>query len=172
MKTGYNRKFKINGGKSVLSLLLLRMVLPLLIFFLIIRSKPKLSLYLFVLTAFVAFLDGFLAKRNKVKSQLRSMLDPFADKMFVNAVAIALFLKGFLPFWVVCVFLVKDSLIILGALFILIKNTKTIFRTNVVDKVAVFIQLFTLFVVLTGRLDYVLIWISIGFVVLSFITTL
>ena len=164
-----HKRFKI---KNPFNLILLRILLAFLVFWSIYSDKNTIGLYFFVFTAFVAFLDGFLAKRNKVKSQLRSMLDPFADKMFVNAVAIALFLKGFLPFWVVCVFLVKDSLIILGALFILIKNTKTIFRTNVVDKVAVFIQLFTLFVVLTGRLDYVLIWISIGFVVLSFITTL
>jgi CDP-diacylglycerol--serine O-phosphatidyltransferase len=131
-----------------------------------------LALYLFVLTAFVAFLDGFLAKKSKIKSQLRSILDPFADKLLINLTALALFLKGILPFWVMTVYLAKDIFVVLGALFILIKNTKTIFRTNVIDKISVFIQIFTLFIILMGYMDYILIWISIGFVILSFITTL
>ena len=74
--------------------------------------------------------------------------------------------------WVVGVYLFKDLLVIFGALFVLVKNTRTTFRTNVVDKVSVFIQMFTLFVVLMGQIDYVLVWISMGFVALSFISTL
>jgi len=92
--------------------------------------------------------------------------------LLINLAVVALFLNGMLPFWVMIVYLVKDLLVIAGALFVLAKNTKTIFRTNAIDKVAVFIQLFTLFVVLMGKTDYVLVWISVGFVILSFITTL
>jgi len=166
------KKFAIKGMKVGLTLILLRIFLSFIVFLLIYSSRNNLALYLFVLTAFVAFLDGLLAKRSKIRSQLRSILDPFADKLLINLAAIALFLKGILPFWIMAVFLAKDLLVISGALFVLIKNTKTIFRSNVIDKVSVFIQIFTLFVILTGRLDYVLIWISIAFVVLSFITTL
>ena len=166
------KRFTIKKLSNIWALILLRILIALIISFLIESSRDKLALYLFVFAAFVAFLDGFLTKRNKVKGQLRSILDPFADKLIINLTAIALFLKGLLPFWVLGIYLVKDLLVILGALFILIKNIKTIFRTNVIDKVAVFIQMFTLFAVLMGRLDYVLVWISIVFVVLSFITTL
>jgi len=163
------KKFKLRRG---FNLILLRILLAFIVFLSILFEGGKISLYLFVLAAFVAFLDGFLAKRNKVRGQLRSILDPFADKLLVNLTAIALFFKGVLPLWVMLVFLIKDMVVIFGALFILIKNTKTMFRTNVIDKVAVFIQLFTLFIVLMGRLDYILVWISIGFVVVSFVTTL
>ncbi len=154
------------------TLLLLRFLLTLLVFLTLFLDRSNVALYLFILTAFVAFFDGFLAKRNKVRSQLRSILDPFADKFFINLTAIALFFKGILPFWVMFVFLIKDLLLVFGALFMLIKNAKTVFRTNVIDKIAVFIQLFTLFLILNGRVDYVLIWISAIFVVLSFVTTL
>jgi len=163
------RRFRIG---NIFTLIWLRILFSLIIFLLIFSGRNKIALYLFVLTAFVAFLDGFLAKRIKARSQLRSILDPFADKMLINLAAIALFFNGMLPFWVMIVYLLKDLLVILGGLFVLIKNTKTIFRTNAIDKVSVFIQIFTLFVILMGYLDYVLIWISIGFVILSFITTL
>ncbi len=164
------KRFRIK--KNIFTLILLRILLTLIIFLSISVGMNKIALYIFVLTAFVAFLDGFLAKRNKTRSQLRSILDPFADKLLINLTAIALFSKGLLPLWIMAIYLVKDLLVIFSALFILIKNTKTIFRSNVIDKIAVFIQIFTLFIILTGRLDYVLVWISIGFVILSFITTL
>ena len=142
------KRFKIK--KVGFTLIWLRVFLALIIFSLIFSGRDRIALYLFVLTAFVAFLDGFLTKRNRIRSQLRSILDPFADKLLINLVAIALFLKGMLPFWVMVVYLVKDLIVVVGALFVLSKNAKTIFRTNVIDKVSVFIQMFTLFVVLMG----------------------
>ncbi len=158
--------------KKRFTLILLRILLALIIFLLIFFDGDMLALYLFILTASVAFLDGFLAKRNKIRSQLRSILDPFADKLLINLTAVALFLKGMLPSWVVIIYLAKDIFVVLGALVILIKNTKAIFRTNVIDKVSVFIQIFTLFTILMGYMDYVLVWTSIAFVIFSFITTL
>ncbi len=162
--------FKGRGGG--LTLTLLRILLAFIVFLLIYSSDNDLALYLFVLTAFVSFLDGFLAKRNNSKSQLRSMLDPFADKLLINLVAVTLFFKGFLPFWVMAVYLSKDLMVVFGAIWILSQNTKTIFRMNVIDKISVFIQTFTLLTVLMGYLDPVLLWVSVGFVVLSFIVTL
>ncbi|MBW2975510.1 CDP-diacylglycerol--serine O-phosphatidyltransferase [Candidatus Woesearchaeota archaeon] len=162
----------MKGRKSSLTLMLLRILLSFIVFILIYNSRKRLSLYLFVLTAFAAFLDGFLAKRGKSRSHLRSIVDPFADKLLINLAAIALFLKGLLPFWIMIIYLSKDLLVVCGALFVLIKNAKTTFRTNVIDKISVFIQLFTLFTVLMGHLDYVLVWISVVFVVVSFIVTL
>lgn len=166
------KRFAIERIKVGSTLIFLRIFLSFIIFLLIRSSRNKLALYLFVLTAFAAFLDGFLAKRNKAISQLRPILDPFSDKLLINLTAIALFLKGTLPFWVMGIYLLKDLLVVSGALFVLIRNTKTIFRANVIDKVSVFIQMFTLFTALIGRLDYVLVWISIGFVVVSFVVTL
>lgn len=167
-----HKKFAIKTIRVGPTLILLRILLSFIVFLLIYSFRNKLALYLFVLTAFVAFLDGSLSKRKGVRSQLRFILDPFSDKLLINLVAIALFLKGVLPFWIMVLYLVKDLLIIFGALFVLIKNTKTIFRSNVIDKVSVFIQMFTLLVFLMGRPDYVLVWISVVFVILSFITTL
>lgn len=154
-----------------LSLLLFRVLLALIVFAALLLGNDV-ALHLFVLTAFVAFLDGFIAKKSKVVSQIRSIIDPFADKLLVNLAAVALFLKGILPLWVMLVFVVKDALVVIGGFFVLIKNSKTMFRTNVIDKIAVFMQLFTLFFAIMGRVDYVLVWISVVLLVASFIATL
>jgi CDP-diacylglycerol--serine O-phosphatidyltransferase len=165
-------KLRRRTKKRNIALILLRIILSFIIFTLIINNRKNLALYLFGLTAFVSFLDGFLAKKNKIRTQLSSILDPFADKVFVNLVAIALFFDGNLPYWVMALFLIKDLLVVIGALLHLLKNIKVIFKSNAIDKVSVFIQLFTLFTILMGRLDYILIYISVAFAVLSFLSTL
>lgn len=167
-----NRRFAIKGMKNFLTLIWLRVFFSFIVFSLIFSGREEIAIYIFVLTAFVAFLDGFLAKRNNLRSQLRSILDPFADKLLINLVAVALFFNGMLPFWVMVVYLLKDVSVVFGALFVLVKNTKIIFRANVIDKVSIFIQMLTLFIILIGRLDYALIWISIVFVAFSFVVTL
>ncbi len=163
------KRFSIRNG---LTFVYLRIVLSFIVFLLIINSWNDLALYLFTLTSLLAFFDGFLAKKNKINSQLRSILDPFADKLLVNLAAIALFFQGILPFWIMVVFLVKDASIILGAIVVLIKNIKTTFRSNVIDKVAVFFQIVALFSVLMGRLDYILVWVAVIFVIFSSLITL
>jgi len=155
--------------KNGFDFLLLRILLSIIVFLLI---PHELALYLFVFTGLVAFLDGFLAKRDRIRSQLRSILDPFADKLLVNLTAIALYFNGMIPLWLMLVFLVKDMIMVVGAIAVMINNSKTIFRSNVIDKFAVFIQLLTLFVILTGKIDYVLVGISVTMVAFSLILTI
>lgn len=166
------KRFKLKGVGNGFTLILLRILLSPIVFWLIRSSRIKLAIFLFVLTAFADFFDGFLAKRNNNRSQLRPIFDPFAEKLLINLTAAALFLKNMLPFWVMAIYMAKDIIVVCGAIFVLARNTKTIFRSSVIDKISVFIQMFTLFAVMIGYIDYALIWISVVFAALSFVTTL
>jgi len=157
--------------KRGLTLVFLRILLAAIIFSVVMSSKDELALYLFGLAAFAAFIDGFLAKKNRTESQLRTIFDSLADKLLVNLIAIALFLKGALPLWVMTIYLAKDAVIIIGALMLLLRNTKTIFSPNAIDKISLFAQVFTLFIILLGYLDYVLVWLSVILVIASLIST-
>src|SRR3989338_7642781 len=159
-------------SKRRLTLLMLRLLLPFIVSLLIYASRKELAVYLFVITAFASFFDGLLAKKNNQRTQLRSILDPFADKLFIALTAFILFYKGLFPFWAMIVFLSKDAIVVLGGLFVLIKNNKVLFKTNVIDKITVFIQLFTLFLFLIEKPDYILLLLSVLLLSVSFITTL
>jgi CDP-diacylglycerol--serine O-phosphatidyltransferase len=163
------KRFKI---KNILTITLFRIILAVIISSIIYFNKQNIALYLFVLAAAISFMEGLLVKKNKIKSHLRSILDPFADKLLINIVAISLFLKGQFPYGVMIAYLTKDLIVTIGGLSILIKNIKTTFKTNAIDKIAVFIQLLTLLTVLMGRLDYILIWTSIVLITISLISTL
>ena len=77
VKKKAKRRFKIG---HTFNLIILRFLLSFLVFFSILLDELRVAIPLFVLTAFVAFLDGFIAKKHKIKSQLRGILDPVADK--------------------------------------------------------------------------------------------
>jgi CDP-diacylglycerol--serine O-phosphatidyltransferase len=168
LKSMGRRRLKVRG----LTLILLRIILALIVFLLILNSMGNIAFYLFILTVLADFLDGFLAKKDRVKGQLRSILDPFSDKLLVNLTAVGLYMMGGFPIWAAAAYLAKDLIVVSGGLYVLIKNAKTVFRSNVMDKVAIFIQLLTLFVALMAKPDYTLIWISIAFAAISFVSTI
>ena len=60
--------------------------------------------------------DGFLAKRFGWQSRLGSLLDPIADKMMLGLAMLGLWLVAMLPAWLVGLVLVRDLVIVAGAL--------------------------------------------------------
>lgn len=60
--------------------------------------------------------DGFLAKRFGWQSRLGSLLDPIADKLMLGLAMVGLWLVAMLPAWLVGLVLVRDLVIVAGAL--------------------------------------------------------
>jgi cardiolipin synthase len=60
--------------------------------------------------------DGFLAKRFGWQSRLGSLLDPIADKSMLGLAMLGLWLVAMLPGWLVALVLVRDGVIVAGAL--------------------------------------------------------
>lgn len=66
------------------------------------------ALVLFVVAAVTDKIDGHLARKNKVVTDLGAFLDPIADKMLVNLAFLALVVLGIVPVWAFAVILVRD----------------------------------------------------------------
>jgi len=73
-----------------------------------------------MLTAFVLFLvagvsdavDGYLAKRFNMASELGAYLDPLADKALIVSIYVALGIAGTIPRWLVILVVSRDIMII------------------------------------------------------------
>jgi cardiolipin synthase len=73
-----------------------------------------------MLTAFVLFLvagvsdavDGYLAKRFKMASELGAYLDPLADKTLIVSIYVTLGIAGSIPRWLVILVVSRDIMII------------------------------------------------------------
>ncbi|HVP07473.1 MAG TPA: CDP-alcohol phosphatidyltransferase family protein [Candidatus Acidoferrum sp.] len=70
---------------------------------------------LLVLAGVTDFLDGFLARRQRLTSELGLILDPLADKMLAVAIIVLLVPFRHLPVWLAVIILSRDLLIMAGA---------------------------------------------------------
>ena len=149
----------------------LRILLAFILIFSVLQDKTNLVLFLFVFTVGIAFIDGFMAKRVRLVSQFRSLFDPFADKVLIIGLSLALYFHSTFPLWLLLVYTVKDVFFVTVVLVMLIRNPSVIFRSNLVDKICAFIQMLVLGFFLIGEPDMILLWISVVFVAASLIVS-
>lgn len=146
--------------KSRITFTALRLLLAIILFFIIAFGRESIALYLFALTSFFSFFEVFIYK--KQKSQLRSILNLFADKLLVNLSAIALVMVGSLPMWVMLVFLGRDLITISGGAVLFYKDKRREFKPTYIGKITLFVQLVSLLPVMLGSLDWILIGAAIA----------
>lgn len=93
-----------------------RIILVPVIFWLLIIGNTKAAFLAFVCAGVSDAIDGFLAKRFKLQTELGSYLDPMADKLLITSVYIALGVALKLPSWLVIAVVSRDILIVVGVL--------------------------------------------------------
>lgn len=98
------------------TLSLARLVAALPIAWLVVDDHAQLAMVCFIIAGASDGLDGWLAKRFGWQSQLGGWLDPLADKALVLSVCVALAMHGDLPWWLLGLIAVRDTVIVSGAL--------------------------------------------------------
>jgi cardiolipin synthase len=110
------------------------------------------ALALFVLAAFTDALDGFLARRFRVQTELGAFLDPFADKLLLLSTYFAILLSPGLdikpPLWVVIVIVFRDLLIVCGFAIIFITTKHVRSKPNIIGKLTTTFQMATVISIL------------------------
>ena len=93
-----------------------------------------LAFILFLVAAISDGVDGFLAKRFGMKTELGAYLDPLADKVMIVSIYVTLASTGVIPLWIVILVVSRDIMIV-GAIILswLIGNPIAI-RPHVVSK--------------------------------------
>jgi cardiolipin synthase (CMP-forming) len=105
------------------------------------------------LASFTDFLDGWLARRQRITSRLGAILDPIADRVFVISVVVAFLASGDLSPWQAGLLLVRDVMTIIG--WIVARSSPALraipFRARMSGKVLTVVQLGTFLTVLLWR---------------------
>jgi cardiolipin synthase len=88
----------------------------------------------YALASLTDFLDGFIARKYQLITNLGKVLDPLGDKMMTFSVLVCITLDKVIPLWATLVFVVKELLMGLGGLIIHKKAKVEIPPSNFVGK--------------------------------------
>jgi cardiolipin synthase len=83
---------------------------------LLLQEQFGLALLMFGVAGFSDALDGYLAKRFNWTSRLGALMDPLADKLLLVSSYVTLGWLQWIPLWLVGVVILRDLVIVSGAL--------------------------------------------------------
>ena len=83
----------------------------------IATSQIRLAFLLFLAAGISDAVDGFLAKRFGMKTELGAYLDPLADKVLIVSIYVSLGITGVIPLWIVILVVSRDFMIV-GAIIL------------------------------------------------------
>src|SRR3979411_2499308 len=78
----------------------------------IASSQMEIAFAIFVIAAVSDAVDGFLAKRFNMASELGALLDPLADKALLVSIYVSLGIWGAVPRWIVILVVSRDIMIV------------------------------------------------------------
>jgi cardiolipin synthase len=89
-----------------------RIMLVPIIVWAIVSSQMEVAFGVFLIAGISDAVDGFLAKRFNMASELGALLDPLADKALLVSIYMALGIWGAIPRWIVILVVSRDIMIV------------------------------------------------------------
>ena len=138
-------------------------------------GQMGLAFLIFLPAAVSDAVDGFLAKRFGMKTELGAYLDPLADKVLIVSIYVALGITGKIPLWIVILVVSRDFLIVGGVLLAWLVDQPIRIKPHVVSKLNTAAQFLFACLVLgalgfaldAGILLTVVMWLVAGLTLLS-----
>lgn len=153
----------------------LRLAAAPLVAWLVIQQRFGTALLVGIFAGVTDWLDGFAARKLKVRSESGTYLDPAADKALLVAAFLSLGWTKQIPAWLVFLVLGRDVVIVVGVVLLWKFRSRTHFPPLLSGKVSTFFQIVTVVLVLLsavfpGRVFSILRFLS--FVCTAFFTGL
>jgi cardiolipin synthase len=143
-----------SGGRrlSIPNLITLaRIILVPVVVWAIISGEMLAAFALFVVAGISDAVDGFLAKRFHMASELGAYLDPLADKALIVSIYVALGIAKALPISLVILVVSRDIMIISGFMLALLVAKPMPVRPHPVSKLNTVVQILLAVLVLAER---------------------
>src|SRR5947207_9718431 len=143
-----------NAGANRLSIpnliTLARILLVPVVVWAIASNQMLFAFLLFAAAGVSDAIDGFLAKRFHMASELGRYLDPLADKVLIVAIYVSLGIVDALPRWLVILVVSRDLLIVGGVIFSWLIDKPVSVKPHPVSKLNTAVQLVLVALVLAA----------------------
>lgn len=120
---------------------LLRLLAAPLTVWLLLSAQWQLALWLVLGAGISDAVDGFLAKRFGMQSELGAFLDPLADKALLVGIYVSLSVAGHLPSWLAILVVSRDLLIVGGVLLSFFLTIDLAIKPMLVSKLNTVLQI-------------------------------
>ena len=125
---------------------------PLFLWLVLGPEADAIALVVLMVAGFTDFLDGWLARRLDQYSKLGEILDPVADRLYILAVVLGLYLRDIIPWWVAIALPLRD-LLLWGLVPILRTRGYSALPVHFLGKAATFNLLYAFPLLLLGEGD-------------------
>ena len=117
----------------------------------IASDQMRLAFMLFLAAAISDAVDGFLAKRFGMQTELGAYLDPAADKVMIVSIYAALGISGVIPLWIVILVVSRDLLIVGAIILSWLADNPVEIKPHIVSKLNTAVQIFYACLVLAAH---------------------
>ncbi len=93
---------------------------PLFLWLILVPQADWWALAVLVFAGVSDYLDGYLARRWHQITRIGQLLDPLADRLYILATLIGLFLRDIIPLWLVVVLISRD--VVMACFLLLLKR--------------------------------------------------
>lgn len=128
-----------------------RFLLVIPVVLLLLNRRYGEALLVFALAGFSDALDGYLAKRYRWTSRLGALLDPLADKLMLVSGFVTLAWLGLIPPWLVGLVILRDVVIVTGAIVYNMRIEKLEAAPSVVSKLNTLAQILLVLAVIYSQ---------------------
>lgn len=100
----------------------------------IVSARPGVAFWLFLAAGISDAIDGFIAKRFHLQSELGAYLDPLADKALLVSIYVTLAVAGYVPQWVAIAVVSRDIMIVSAVILSWVLAKPVVIRPLVISK--------------------------------------
>lgn len=97
------------------------LLIPVMLYYLF-TDNLKIALIIYVLASATDVIDGYIARKFDMITDLGKILDPLADKLLQFAALIGLWYSKIIPLWVLIVFFCKEIIMGIGCFKLMLKD--------------------------------------------------
>ena len=139
----------------------------------IAAGEMKIAFLLFLVAGLSDLVDGYLAKRFNMATELGAFLDPLADKALIVSIYVTLGIAGAIPRWLVILVVSRDIMIVGAVILSWLMDNPVALKPLTVSKLNTVAQILLALVVLASlAFEFEAWWVIQGLTALVTVLTL